>query len=382
MAIVLVLLVVAAIFLRNLSRARTIDPGFEVSRALVAEIGYVQGRQTRDTSRLLLESAVEQIAGLPGVQSASYAWAAPLVRGGRTTGTRAAMDGVGDLQVTYESNHVGPGFFRTMNVPVVSGREFTTSDRSGGGPVAIVNQEFVTRYCHGIDPVGRAISLPGAAERAYVATIVGVVGNSKHRTLGESPRAAVYEPYAQRAASIPGIAHVFVRTTDDPRSIVREVGRRIQDLDPSASVAVRPMAEALAFAFTPSRAGAVLLGSLGMLGMLLALLGMFAVVSYSVSRRTAEIGVRMALGASRGAVMRLVMREAAILSGIGVAIGLIIASFVTTPLATFLVADLSPTDPASFAGTALLVVIVSAAAAVGPARRATRIDPVASLRSE
>jgi putative ABC transport system permease protein len=382
MAIVLVLLVVASIFLRNLSRARTIDPGFEVARALVAELGFVQGRQTRDSSRVLLESAVEQIAALPGVRSASYAWAAPLVRGGRTTGTPAIIDGVGDVQLTYESNVVGPEFFRTMNVRVLSGREFTVTDRSGGGPVAIVNQEFVARYCRGIDPVGRTLSLPGARDRSYVATIVGVVANGKHRTLGELPRAAIYEPYAQRAANSPGTAHVFVRTADDPRSIVRDVARRIQDLDPSASVAVRPMEEALAFAFTPSRAGAMLLGSLGVIGMLLALLGMFAVVSYSVSRRTPEIGLRMALGASRAAVMRLVMREAAVLAGMGVAIGLVVASFVTTPLTIFLVAGLSPTDPASFAGTALLVVIVSVAAAVGPARRATRIDPVASLRSE
>ena len=380
MAIAVVLLVGSALFLRNLGRAERIDPGFEPMQTLLAQIGFVQGRHTRETSRTLLENAVERVHALPGVQSASYAWAAPLVRGGRTSGARMTIDGVGDVQVMYETNFVGPGFFRTLLIPVVRGREFTGADRSGGANVAVVNEEFVRRYLQGVEPIGRVLHMP-ADKTPYPVQIVGVVGNIKHRTVAETPRAAIYEPYAQRAGSH-SVVHVFVHTTGESGSLGTEIRRTLEQLDASASVRVDQLWQALSSAFLPSRLAAGVLGILGSIGLLLALLGMFAVVSYSVSRQTPEIGVRMALGATRGAVMRMVMREAAVLAGIGVAIGLGIASFATPPLATFLVAELSPTDPVSFAGTALVVVIVSVAAAIGPARRATRIDPVASLRSE
>jgi predicted permease len=380
MAIAVVLLVGSAIFLRSLGRAETIDPGFEPMQTLLAQIGFVQGRHTRDTTRTLLETGVERVRALPGVHAASYAWAAPLVRGGRTSGTRLTIDGVGDVQVMYETNFVGPGFFSTLLIPVVRGREFTAEDRQGSAGVVVVNEEFVRRYLKDVEPIGRVLRMP-AEKTTYPVQIVGVVGNIKHRTLAEAPRAAIYEPYAQRAGAH-NVVHVFVLTTGESRSLATDVRQTFEQLDASASVRVQQLWQALSSALLPSRLAAGVLGVLGTIGLLLALLGLFAVVSYTVSRRTAEIGVRMALGATRPAVMRLVLREAAVLAGIGVALGLAAATFATAPLAMFLVGDLSPTDPVSFAGTALLVLVISVVAAWSPARRATQIDPVTALRSE
>ncbi|HET7219147.1 MAG TPA: ABC transporter permease [Vicinamibacterales bacterium] len=145
MAIAVVLLAASAIFLRNLAWSESIHPGFEPMQTLLADIGFVQGKYTRDTSKRLLETAVERVRAMPRVQSASYAWAAPLVRGGRTTGVPMTIDGVGDVQVRYVTNFVGPEFFRTLLIPVVRGREFTANDRPGTMNVAVVNEEFVRR---------------------------------------------------------------------------------------------------------------------------------------------------------------------------------------------------------------------------------------------
>jgi len=380
MATAVVLLAASAIFVRNLAWAEAIDPGFEPMQTILAEIGFVQGRYTRDTSQALLETAVDRVRTMPSVQSASYAWAAPLVRGGRTSGARMKIDGVGDVQVMYETNFVGPDYFRTLLIPVVRGREFTAGDRSNTMSVVVVNEEFVRRYLNNVEPIGRVLHMP-ADKATYPVQIVGVVGNIKHRSLPEAPRAAIYEPYAQRAGTHE-VVHLFVRTTGESRSLAADIRQSIEQLDTSASIQVQQFWQALSPAFLPSRIAAGVLGALGSIGLLLAVLGLFAVVSYTVSRRAKEIGVRMALGATHHAVMKLVLREALVLSTIGVVLGLTAAWFAATPLSMFLVPGLSPRDPVSFSLTALLIVAVSISAAWAPARRATRIDPMTALRSE
>jgi putative ABC transport system permease protein len=234
----------------------------------------------------------------------------------------------------------------------------------------------VRRYFNGANPVGSRISLVSQNETYDV---VGVVTNGKHVTLGEEQRAALYLPLLQHPQAS-GIAFVVARTRGDPAALVATLRTTLGQLDPSVSVQVEPMRSALRFALLPTRIGAVVLGTLGLLGLVLAAFGLYALVSYNVSRRVGEIAIRTALGATRSGILRLVVRDAAVLVFGGLALGLGIAALVTAPLATFLAAGLSSRDPVSFAGTAIAFGIVCVLASWLPARSATRVSPVVAMR--
>jgi hypothetical protein len=243
----------------------------------------------------------------------------------------------------------------------------------------VVNQAFVRRYFDGQNPVGRDIA---EGDRQPM-EVVGVVADSLYRSIAEASSPAFYQPYMPADRDLPRMTHLLVRADPATREgLATAVRDAVRQIDESAAVTVEPLSSALSFAFLPSRLGAALLGVLGVLGTLLAMVGLYGVVSFTVSRRTAELGIRMTLGASRRRVLGLVLRDAGLLVAIGAAVGLGAALLITQPLAAFLVPGLSPADPISFAATLVVLLSASLLAICNPAYRATRIEPTVALRAE
>jgi hypothetical protein len=297
------------------------------------------------------------------------------------TGTSVQIEGRdAPVRVDYEDNYVSPGYFRAMGIELLRGRDFSSTDRAGTPLVIVINQEFARRYFDARDPVGLHVFLPTDPDPTP-AQVIGIVADSKYRTIGEGREPALYEAYLQRGGS-ERFVHVIARTAASPGSKVHSIREAAMQMDPSAAITVEPMNSLLAFAFLPSRVGAVLVGLLGSLGAALAMVGLYGVVAFAISRRTFEIGIRIALGASSRNVIRLVLSESGLLVVVGLLVGLAAAFFVTIPLAAFLVAELPSRDPVSFVTSAMLLLLTSVAASWAPARRATRIAPASALRAE
>jgi predicted permease len=384
-ALSLVLLCGALLFQRGLGRAAAIDPGFDASHvlALPADLvlsGYDEARMVVFQQRLL-----ERVHALEGVQAVSLTAAAHLDpvasvrRGLSIQGYVAAADE--DLEV--HATAVGAGFFETMSLPIVRGRSFREADRPGSPPVAIVNESFARRYFPGLDPLGRRLSTNG--DGGPFMEVVGVARDAKYASLGEAPRPFFYVPFVQDSGFVQSTgsflpATVLVRTTGDPRSHAAAVRQAVQDLDPALALSPpRPLEDVLGLSVLPTRIAA--LGAFGALGLALAALGLSGVVAQSVAQRTREFGVRLALGADRGHLVRLALGEGSRLVAIGSALGLAMALALARLAREFLY-GLSPSDPPAFAAAVALLSMVALGASFLPARRAGRVDPVASLRSE
>jgi predicted permease len=381
-AISVVLLVVTLLFVRNLALAHTMAPGFDSERLVAAALTFVEGRQGPKEAPVV-EAIVERLRSIPGVGAVSFADSVPLTPTGMSwVGTRMRIEGIPEpVRVDYSSNSVGPGYFAAMGIAVRRGREFAPADRAGA-KVAIINEEFERRYFAGLDPIGRHMSLEVGRGQEVDAEVVAVVADSKYRSIGEGRQPAIYEAYAQRSRGWDRRVHVVASVTGAPGNAAAGIRSAILQFDGSIAAEVRPMTAALAFAFAPSRIGAAIMGSLGLLGAVLAMVGLYGVVAFNAARRTPEIAVRIALGATRGSVVRLVLADSAWLAAVGTIVGLGLAFAATPALSAFLVADLSVADPISFVAAALLLAATSVAAAWRPARRASRIDPSMALRAE
>jgi predicted permease len=262
-----------------------------------------------------------------------------------------------------------------MRVPLVRGRGFDAADRAGAPQVAIVNEAFAARFWPGQDPIGKRLS---SFSRARSIEVVGVARDGKYQTLTESPLPYVYRPYLQEYEDM--VLHV--RVAGDVAAMIPTIRREIRAVDGRLPIlTLASMESQTAFATLPQRIAASLLGACAVLALLLAAVGLYGVVAYAVSRRTREIGIRMALGAARGAVMRMVLQGSMKLVALGLAIGLALSLLVGRSVSLFL-GGTSPADPVALLAGPLVLVACALVASWLPARRAARIDPMKALREE
>lgn len=381
LAVSIVLLTTGFLFVHNLLRATSMNPGFDVHHTIWAYMRLVPDQYNdpdQAKQMAVVRSALERLRALPGVDSAAITQRVPL-NDNCVIGTQLRADvSTTPIHLQYECNNVGPDYFRTIGIPILHGREFAAGDRKGEQPVAIVNETFARTVFGETDPVGHTIATDFKNDKAK--RIVGVVKDSKYFTLGEKQRLAVYEPYF--AHGEPVNLHFLIRTAGSPAAWVKPINDALGRIDSTAAIETKPMSRALGLALLPSQAGAITLGAMGILGLMLAAIGLYGVLLFSVSRRTREIGLRVALGATPSDVLRIVGRQSLVLVGGGMLAGLALAFFVMQPLALFLVPGLSTLDP-----TAVLAVIgvlgaTALLASLAPAARALRIDPITALRYE
>jgi predicted permease len=388
-ALSLVLLVGAGLFLRSVSHARAIDPGFDAERLLVAQLNINLLRYTRAQGRDFYRQVVERVGALPGVEAVSLARVVALTGGGSTRGlllegqagegndlrSEGASPSAGNQTVGV--NVVGPNYLKTLGVPLVRGRDFSAADTEESPNVVLVNEAFAARHLAGQDPLGKRLSFNGA--RGPWHEIVGVARDSKYYRLGEARTPYVYLPLAQNHET--GMALV-VRASGEPAALSGAVRREVQSLEKNLPVTdARPMTEVIGAALYAARTGATMLTCFGLLALLLAAVGLYGVMAYSVSRRTREVGIRMALGARGRDVLRLVLGEALVLVACGVALGLAGAWAASRLLSGFLY-GVSTTDPVAFIGTTAVLAAAALLACLIPARRATKVDPMVALRYE
>jgi predicted permease len=377
-ALSLVLLIGGGLMLRALQQAQTIKLGFNPQNAVEVSFdlrlqGYDSAQGKEFQKRLL-----ERVRTLPGARAAGIADLVPVdLHFSRSSifieGQSLERAATAPVAMT---SRISPGYFQAMDTRLIQGRDFNDQDDEKAVRVAIINEAFARRFWPGEDPLGKQFSLGGPdAPKLQVA---GVAEDGKYAGLNEDPKPFVYRPIWQ---SFSGSTTVVVRTESDAQQLLAAVRREVQQLDSHLPVSSSTLVERMSLPLLPARIAASVLGSFGLLALVLAAIGIYGVMSYSISRRTREIGIRMALGAEKTDVLKLVMGQGIILTLTGLAIGLATA-LALTRLIKSLLFGVSAVDPATFAIALLILAAVALVACYLPARRAAKVDPMVALRYE
>ena len=384
-ALSLALLISTGLFLRTLRYAQKIDLGFKPDQVLAASFNLRLQRYNEAQGREFYQRMVERLGRLPGVQTASvtnllplgFIWlSTPVVPEEREVSTNERVF-AGDVSV-------GSQYFEAISIPLVRGRDFTAQDTINSLPVTIVSEKLARRLWPEIKDPGEALGkrLRVGRSNSISCEVIGVSKDSRNNIfnrIDREPEPTIYRPFAQNYSAL---ASLIVRTDGDPRGLISAVRREVAALDENLPPQdLQPLSATVSLASWSARTGATVLGVFALLGLVLAALGIYGLMSYSVSRRTREIGLRMALGAQARDVIKLIFKQAMGLTLIGAVIGLLLAVAVTRLLASLLY-GVTTTDPATFAGVVLFVIAVAMLACYLPARRATKVDPIKALRCE
>jgi putative ABC transport system permease protein len=385
LGLALVLLAGSGLLIRSFVRLIGVDPGFDSGHLLTFKVTLPNSKYGTDPlCKAFFQQLLAKLVAVPGVRSASMESFPPLTGLGAATAVHLLSQpplAVSDLPVA-NVRVVGPDYLATMNIPLRAGRFFSAQELAEEKHVTIINQAFADKYLHGVNPLGQkaAIYMKSLDEKEIKPSeIIGVVGDVHQMGLDASPEPTVYWPHSELVMS--GMT-ILLRTSNDPLALVTTIRGELQQLDPELPMAaVATMDQLLADSLSRSRFTMLLLGIFSAVALLLAAVGIYGLIAYSVTQRTQELGIRIALGAQRRDVLRLVLGQGARLTLLGVTLGLLAALAISRLLASMLF-GVSATDPLTFAGVAALLGIVALLACFIPARRATRVDPIVALRYE
>jgi macrolide transport system ATP-binding/permease protein len=379
----LMLLIIAGLMTRSLGNVRQMQLGFRAPGVLdftmdPMEIGYGQARGIE-----FYKAVVERVRSVPGVKSASVAFSAPL--GYYQNGDSVEVPGMelakGEAPPPIGTNQVLPDYFKTMGIPVIEGRDFTYADTEDKPRVAIVNRAMAEQFWQKQNATGHEFTM--VSDRAHSVRVVGIVENSRTTNLIGPVRPYAYVPLTQNYSSLATL-QVRVENINAPEQMIGVVREQIASVAPSMPVFdVRPLLQAMDTlnGFLVFEMAAVLAGVLGALGLILAVVGVFGVISFSVSQRTHEIGIRMALGAETRSVLGMILRQGTVIIAAGLGLGILLAMVIARLVGAFL-SGVSPYDPVTYIGVTAGLTVVAMVACYLPARRATRVDPMVALRYE
>lgn len=381
-ALGLILLVGAGLLIRSFVSVLHIDPGFNPHSVFTARISLAENDYKHDQKIQFMNQLMPRLAALPGVKSASAGWPLPMAYG--RFGISFTVEGHNVAQADRPTEQLAlalPGYFETMQIPLIAGRTFTAQDGPKNPPVAIVSQAFAKKYLPGVNPIGKHLqaALGDGTVEQPVREIVGVVGDIKREGLTEETDAGYYLPWSQAVITTPFLC---IRSEGDPANLERSVHSVIAQMDHSVPVyRVHDLDYYVSQSAAQPRFQTLLVTAFAAMALLLTAIGLYGVLSYIVQQRSLEISLRLAMGAQREDVLGLILKRGLTLAGVGIAIGLVVSVYLTRFIATLLY-GIRPTDPPTLIGVSALLLLVAFAASIAPAYRASRSDPMHNLRSQ